>query len=135
MSLLYDGVTKETMASRNIWLWYFVHKRYMTCWQKQPTSTICQSTELTFLTPWYAHVRVRIRGFKKLDFWKILRSYVMDDHQIKLCRNVSIQMDLSKNKHFSTQKAINYIPCTEKRKKVPVCKMFPLDPLGLCPPQ
>ena len=37
-------------------------------------------------------------------------------------------MDLSENKHFSTQEAINY------KKKVPVCKMLPLDPLGLCPP-
>ena len=31
-------------------------------------------------------------------------------------------MDLSKNNQVSTQEAINYIPCTEKRKKVPACK-------------
>ena len=43
-------------------------------------------------------------------------------------------MDLSKNKRFSTQEAINYIPHAEKRKKVPVRKMLPLDPLDLCPP-
>ena len=43
-------------------------------------------------------------------------------------------MDLSKNKRFSAQEAINYIPRTEKRKKVPICKMLPLGPLGLCPP-
>ena len=29
----------------NIWLWHFVQKRWMTCWQKQQTSTICQSRE------------------------------------------------------------------------------------------
>ena len=39
-------------------------------------------------------------------------------------------MDLSKNKRFSTQEAINHIPRTKKRNKVPVCKMLPL---GLCP--
>ena len=46
--------------------------------------------------------------------------------QITLCRNARIQMDLSKNKHnrFSAEEAINYIPRTEKRKKVPVCEML-----------
>ena len=35
-------------------------------------------------------------------------------------------MDLSKNKHnhFSAEEAINYIPRTEKRKKVPVGEML-----------
>ena len=33
------------MRSANIWLWNSVHKRWMTCWQKQQTSTICQSRE------------------------------------------------------------------------------------------
>ena len=32
-------------------------------------------------------------------------------------------MDLSKNNRFSAEKAINYIPRTEKRKMVPVCEM------------
>ena len=43
--------------------------------------------------------------------------------QITLCRNARIQMDLSKNKHnrFSAEEAMNYIPLTEKRKKV--CEM------------
>ena len=44
-------------------------------------------------------------------------------------------MDQSKNERFSTQEAINYIFCTKKGKKVPVCKMLPLGPLGLCPTQ
>ena len=44
-------------------------------------------------------------------------------------------MDLSKNKRFSTQKVKNNVPSTEKRKKVPVCKMLHLSPLNLCPPQ
>ena len=33
-------------------------------------------------------------------------------------------MDLSKNNHFSAEEAINDIPCTEKRKKVPVSEMI-----------
>ena len=45
--------------------------------------------------------------------------------QVTLCANARIQMDLSKNKHnrFSAEEAINYIPRTKKRKKVPVCEM------------
>ena len=35
-------------------------------------------------------------------------------------------MDLLKNSHFSTEEAKNYIPSTEKRKKVPVCEMLEL---------
>ena len=31
-----------------------------------------------FLTPWYAHVRVRIRGLEMLVFRKILRTYLLD---------------------------------------------------------
>ena len=34
--------------------------------------------KLTFLTPWYAHVRVRIRGLEMLVFRTILRMYIMD---------------------------------------------------------
>ena len=45
---------------------------------------------------------------------------------IKLCRNASIQVDLSKNNGFSTEKAIRYIPRTKKRKKVPVRGMLDL---------
>ena len=33
-------------------------------------------------------------------------------------------MDLSKNSRLSTEEAKNYIPGTEKRKKVPVCEML-----------
>ena len=44
--------------------------------------------------------------------------------KIKLCGNLIIQLNLSKNSHFSTKKAIDYIPLTEKRKKVPVCEML-----------
>ena len=32
-------------------------------------------------------------------------------------------MNLSKNNRFSTQKAVNCILCTEKRKKAPVCEI------------
>ena len=33
-------------------------------------------------------------------------------------------MDLSKNNSFLTEEAINFIARTDKRKKVPVCKML-----------
>ena len=33
------------------------------------------SKKLTFITFWYAHVRVRIRGYKNVSFPKILRTY------------------------------------------------------------
>ena len=47
-----------------------------------------------------------------------------------------MQMDLSNNNHFSVEEAIDYIPRTERRKKVPVCEMldffmslsFPMHP-------
>ena len=37
------------------------------------------SKKLIFITPWYAQVRMRIRGLEMLVFWKILRTYLMDD--------------------------------------------------------
>ena len=54
---------------------------------------------------------------------------------MKFFRNASIQMDVSKNRSFSIQEVINYTPRTEKGKKIPVCKMLFLGPLGLYPPQ
>ena len=52
-------------------------------------------------------------------------------------RNAKMQIYLSNNNHFSLEEAINYIPHTEKRKKVPVCEMlefsgslsFPMHPI------
>ena len=44
--------------------------------------------------------------------------------QITLCRNARIQMDQSKNNCVSAEEAKNYIPRTEKRKKVPVHEML-----------
>ena len=42
------------------------------------------SQKLKFLTPWYAHVRVRVSGLEMLGvFWKILRMYVMNDPLLK----------------------------------------------------
>ena len=37
------------------------------------------SEKLTFLTPGYAHIRVRISGLEMLVFRKILRTYLMND--------------------------------------------------------
>ena len=53
-------------------------------WRKlrrgHPLSTYAKFSEkLTFLTPWYAHVPVRIRGLEMLVFREILRTYLMDD--------------------------------------------------------
>ena len=43
-----------------------------------PLSTYANFFEkLTFLTPWYAHVRVRIGRLEMLVFQKILRTYLM----------------------------------------------------------
>ena len=44
--------------------------------------------------------------------------------QTTLCRNARIQMDLLKNECFSAEEAENFIPRTEKRKKLPVYEMF-----------
>ena len=45
-----------------------------------PLSTYVKFSEkLTFLTPWYAHLRVLIRGLEMLVFQKILHTYLMDD--------------------------------------------------------
>ena len=45
-----------------------------------PLSTYAKFSEkLTFLPPWYVHVRVRIRGSEMLVFRKILRTYLMDE--------------------------------------------------------
>ena len=44
-----------------------------------PLSTNAKFSEkLTFLTPWYAYVRVRIKELEMLVFRKILRTYLMD---------------------------------------------------------
>ena len=57
-----------------------------------PLSTYAKFSEkLTMLTPWYAYVRVRIRGLEMLVFRKILRTYLMD-HYLP---------DFFKRKHFS----------------------------------
>ena len=52
--------------------------------------------------------------------------------QIALCWNARIQIDISKNNHFSAEEAINYIPCTEKRKRYQYVKC--VSSLGLYPP-
>ena len=44
-----------------------------------PLSTYAKfSQKLTFLTSWYAHVRVRMRVLEMLVFRKILHTYLMD---------------------------------------------------------
>ena len=71
-----------------------------------PLSTYAKFSEkLTFLTPWYAHLRVRIRGLEMLDFENILRTYLMhgptDDYPISSqCKNdarMVLTFDLKRN--------------------------------------
>ena len=44
--------------------------------------------------------------------------------KVTFCRNARIQMDISKHNGFSAEEAMNYIPRTKKRKKVPACEML-----------
>ena len=77
------------MRSENCLLfgWQIV---FVKCWHKwwlhhrmtrgRPLSMYAKFSEkLIFLTPWYVHVCVRIRGLEMLFFRKILRTYLMDD--------------------------------------------------------
>ena len=67
-----------------------------------------------------------MKNFRALN---ILTSYLSISKirvliQVTLRRNSRIQMDLSKNICFSAEEAKNYIPRTEKRKKVPVYEIL-----------
>ena len=48
----------------------------------------------------------------------------LNTSKTSLYRNTRIQINLSKNNRFSAEEATNYIPRTEKRKKVPVCEIL-----------
>ena len=67
-----------------------------------------------------------MKNFRDLDtltiYLNISKIRLLD--QIKLCRNASIEMDPSKNNRFSAEEAMNYIPHTKKKKKVPICEML-----------
>ena len=60
--------------------------------------------------------------------WNLLESKIRVLIQITLRRNarIQIQIDISKNNRnrFSAEEAMNYIPRSERRKKVPVCEML-----------
>ena len=56
--------------------------------RSHPVSVYAKYSEkLIFLTPRYAHVRVRIKGLEMLVFWKILRTHLMDDPCLIFCGN------------------------------------------------
>ena len=59
---------------------------YFNAWGHSLSTYAKVSEKLTFLTPQYAHVRVRIRGLEMFVFRNILRTYLMDD---PLCGNVN----------------------------------------------
>ena len=67
-----------------------------------------------------------MKNFRDLDtltiYLNISKIRLLD--QIKLCRNASIEMDPSKNNRFSAEEAMNYIPHTKKKKKVPISEML-----------
>ena len=59
-----------------------------------PLSTYAKfSDKLTSLTPWYAHVGVRIRGLEMSVFRKILLTYLMDDSLISIWSNMINKFD------------------------------------------
>ena len=59
-------------------------KSYEDIIRGHPLSTFAKFSEkLTFLIPWYAHVRVCLRGLEMLVSRKILRTYLMDSPWIK----------------------------------------------------
>ena len=64
------------------------------------------SEKVTFLTPWYAHVRVPIRGLEMLIFQKILDTYLIDGPLIGLDLNVitasSFWFTKKPQSHFET---------------------------------
>ena len=63
-----------------------------------PLSTYAKFSEkLTFLTPWNAHVRVRIRGLEMLVFRKNLRTYLMDSPYSDAARLYSLLPAALKN--------------------------------------
>ena len=97
------GISESTDINQSIWMnqfypieaWnfiiiqYFQHtweefaigsKKHQVCDARcHPLSTYAKfSKKLTFLTLWYAHLRVRIRGLEMLVSRKILSKYLMD---------------------------------------------------------
>ena len=89
-----------------------------------PNASLKSSLLTSTLVVGNAVFRIKIPGFGHP--YNLFESKIRVLIQITLCRNARIQMDLSKNKYnrFSAEEAINYIPRTQKRKKVPVCEMF-----------
>ena len=70
VSLARQSLCSYSWDNANSWVFIWGH----------PLSTYAKFSEkLTFPTPWYAHVRVRIRGLEILAFRKILRTYLIDD--------------------------------------------------------
>ena len=71
---LYENTSPLTKTTR------FSYYLLRGCLRGHPLSTYAKFSEkLTFLTLWYGHVYVRIKGLEMLVFRKILRTYLMDD--------------------------------------------------------
>ena len=59
-----------------------------------PLSTYAKFAEkLTFLTPWYARIRVRIRGLEMFVLRKILHTYLMDGPLERFLRVMSQHLE------------------------------------------
>ena len=84
-----------------------------------PLSTYAKySKKLTFLTPWYAHVRVCIRRLEMLVFRKILRTDLMNDPQWICIEVIPIQyllVKLQEWKHESNVWNLFYVNNKENR--------------------
>ena len=77
---------KETIRSKNCrgqMLWqraqHAIGKNSCKLRDHRLSTYVKFSEKLIFLTLWYTHVRVCIRGLEMLVFRKILRTYLMDD--------------------------------------------------------
>ena len=66
-----------SILKKQTYVWCFLD---LLLWGHALSTYVKFSEKLTFLTPRYAHVRLRTRGLEMLVFRKILRTYLMDDH-------------------------------------------------------
>ena len=67
-----------------------------------PLSTYPEFSEkLTFLTPWYAHAHVRVKGLEILVFRKIPQTYLMNDPLTALTLGLNLKITA-------------YLPCLEQ---------------------
>ena len=97
MPSIYDDVTKRTMAPANIWLWHFVHKRWMTCWQKQQKSTICQSREQN--TPWQIELTSN-QSYYEYKKWRLISMSLVQLRSLRQQKIKFTKLSFNRNEHL-----------------------------------